>query len=82
LRAGYYFFRNFIRRSDAPIIDGDKHSVNLGLSYALGSHFLDEGQGLDLMAAGQVLIYAPGEVADLEHSGQVYSTTFGAELRY
>ena len=82
LRGGYYFFRSFIRRSDAPIIDSDKHSVNLGLTYALGSHFLGEGQGLDLMVAGQALIYASGEVAEHTHSGQVFSTTFGAELRY
>jgi long-subunit fatty acid transport protein len=82
LRVGYYFFRSFIRGSDAPILDSDKHSVNLGVAYALGNHFLGEGQGLDIVAAGQALIYSGGPVAGHDHGGQVFSTTFGAELRY
>jgi long-subunit fatty acid transport protein len=82
LRLGYYFFRSFIRSIDAPAFDSDKHSVNVGLSYALGSHFFEKGTALDLNFAGQALIYSSKTVAEHAFRGQVFSTTFGAELRY
>ncbi len=82
LRAGYCFFRSFIRSSNAPILDSDKHAVSLGVAYALGKHFLDEGQALDLTASGQALIYSNRELAGEHVAGQVFSTTFGAELKY
>ena len=60
----------------------DKHSINVGVSYALGSHFFDPGTTLDLIAAGQALVFAGGETADHPFRGQVYSTTFGISLGY
>lgn len=82
LRAGYYFFRSFIRSSDAPILDGDKHSLSLGASYALGKLFLPDDTSLELTAAVQGVYFAAKNTADLEHSGLVLATTFGAEFRY
>jgi long-subunit fatty acid transport protein len=82
LRAGYYFFRSFIRESDAPILDGDKHSLSFGASYALGKLFLPDESSLEFTAAGQLVYWASRSTADLDHSGLVLATTFGAEFRY
>lgn len=82
LRAGYYFFRSFIRDTDAPVLDSDKHSLTLGGSYALGRLFLDEGNALDLTAAFQGVYFPSRTTAEHRHSGLVVSTTFGAEFRY
>lgn len=82
LRGGYYFFRTFIRSSDAPIFDSDKHSFSAGGSYGLGRLFLPEGNSLDLMVAAQLVLFAENSTAGYDHSGRIFSTTFGAEFRY
>jgi long-subunit fatty acid transport protein len=83
LRGGYYFFRSFIRESDAPVLDSDKHSVTFGGSYALGKLFLpDESTSLDLTAAFQAVFFPSRTTAEHVHSGVVLATTFGAEFRY
>jgi long-subunit fatty acid transport protein len=82
LRAGYYFFRSFIRNTDAPVLDSDKHSLTLGGSYALGKLFLPEGNALEVTAAAQAVFFPSRTTAEHEHSGLVLATTFGAEFRY
>lgn len=82
LRAGYYFFRSFIRSSDAPVLDSDKHSLTLGGSYELGTLFLPEGNTLELTAAFQGVFFPPRDTAEHHHSGLVLATTFGAEFKY
>lgn len=82
VRGGYSWFRSFIRSSDAPIFDSDKHSLCLGLSYALGRLFLPPGNELNLSASTQLLVFVPRSTAGYDHEGQVLSTTFGAEFEY
>ncbi|MCK6544651.1 outer membrane protein transport protein [Myxococcota bacterium] len=82
LRGGYSWLRSFIRSSDAPIFDSDKHSLCLGLSYALGRLFLPTGNELNLTAATQLLLFVPRTTAGYDHEGHVVSTTFGAEFEY
>jgi long-chain fatty acid transport protein len=82
IRAGYYFFRSFIKSSDAPIFDSDKHGITAGLSYALGKLFLPQGTELDLIGAGQLVLFTSRHTADYSHSGQVFSTSFGAQFTY
>lgn len=82
LRAGYYFLPTFIQSSDAPILDSDKHSFTLGASYGLGTLFLPVGDELNLTAAVQMVVYVPRTIAEYTFSGQLFSTTFGAEFKY
>jgi long-chain fatty acid transport protein len=82
IRGGYYFLRSFIKSSDAPIFDSDKHGFTAGATYGLGQLFLPQGTELNLLAAGQVVFFAGGTTAGYAHAGQVFSTTFGAEFGY
>jgi long-chain fatty acid transport protein len=85
LRGGYSFVPSFIVRAADPVLDSDKHSFSLGVGYSLDRLILDAeggGQHVDVLASLQMLYYSSRDTAGFTHSGEVFSTMIGAELRY